>query len=217
LIQWLVGELPGFILSGGAWADDLAATLARQGDTKNDYVVVTHLKPNQEPWVVELRLVRTIDAKCLGTLTATFPTGKPEEGLPKLANQLLNLLQEQAEIEPTDRPVLYQVPPAPHFGVYLLRLEQLLAVRCAGMDGVPASYLSGEREIIDGNLQQCLNFPQNVGARILLAHTLRAMKRARPDILPEFKDRIALLQREKPLSEPAQGIVQRIINEALAA
>ena len=39
------------------------------------------------------------------------------------------------------------------------------------------------------------------------------MKKIRPEILPEFKDKLALLQKEKPLSEPAHGVVQRIINE----
>src|SRR4030095_12130053 len=111
----------------------------------------------------------------------------------------------------------YLVPTAPHFASYLLRLEQLLAVRCSGMDGVAPGFLSGEREIVDGNLQLCLDFPQHVGVRILLAHTLLAMKRTRPDIPSEYKEKIALLQKEHLLTEPAHGVVQRLFNEALAA
>ena len=213
LVPWITGESPGFVLSGGAWKDDDAANHARQGEIKSDYVVTIHLKPNAEPWIAELRLIRTIDAKCLGTLSGSFPSAKPEEGIPALARQLIALLREQAEVEPVPIPSLYQVPGAPHFACYLLRLEQLLAVRCGSMDGVPVGFLSGEREIIDGNIQQCLNLPQNVPARLLLAQTLLAMKRARPDILPEFKDKLALLQKEKPLSEPAHGVVQRMLNE----
>jgi hypothetical protein len=85
------------------------------------------------------------------------------------------------------------------------------------MDGVQNNFISGAREIIDGNIQQCLNCPQNVPARLLLVQTLSAMKKVRPEILPEFKDKLALLQKEKPLSEPAHGVVQRILNEVLAA
>ena len=96
-----------------------------------------------------------------------------------------------------------------------LRLEQLLAIRCAGMNGVPSGFFHGEREVLDGNLQLCLDHPVNVSTRILLVQTLAAFKRVRPEILPEFKERIALLQKEKPLPEPAQGVVQRMINEAL--
>lgn len=217
LIPWMASVPPGFVFCGAPWKDEDAANYARQGQLKSDYIVITHLKPNAEPWMAEIRLVRTIDSKCLGNLTATWPVAKPETGIPELARQLLTLLAEQAELTVSEPPPVYQVPTAPHFAWYLLRLEQLLAVRCAGMDGVPSGFLSGEREIVDGNLQLCLDFPQNVGARILLAQTLLAMKRARPDILPEFKDKLVLLQKEKPLSEPAHGVVQRLFNEVLSA
>jgi tetratricopeptide (TPR) repeat protein len=217
LVPWIANAGGGFVLSGAPWKDEDAANYARQGEIKNDYAVTIHLKPNAEPWTAELRLIRTIDAKCLGTLSGTFPSAKPEDGIPVLAQQLLTLLREQAEVEPVSNPPLYQVPVAPHFAYYLLRLEQLLAVRCGGMDGARVDFLSGEREIIDGNIQQCLNLPQNVPARLLLAQTMMAMKRARPDILPEFKDKLALLQKEKPLPEPAQGVVQRMFTEVLAA
>jgi len=217
LVPWITNAGGGFVFSGVPWKDDDAANYARQGETKSDYVVTINLKPNAEPWTAELRLIRTIDAKCLGTLSGSFPSAKPEEGIPALARQLLTLLKEQAEVEPVTVTSLYQTPGAPHFAYYLLRLEQLLAVRCGGMDGIPAGFLSGEREIIDGNLQLCLDNPQNIGTRILLAQTLLAMKRARPDILLEFKDKLALLQKEKPLPEPANGVLQRMFNEVLAA
>ena len=42
------------------------------------------------------------------------------------------------------------------------------------------------------------------------------MKRPRPEVVPEFKDKIILLQKEKQLAEPAQSVVQRIFNEVLA-
>lgn len=176
-----------------------------------------HLKTQSEPWTVELRLVRTIDGKCLGQINAAFPSTKPEDAIPQLAQQLLRLLVEKAEVETQTPAPLYQVPTGANFPYYLLRLEQLLAVRCAGMDGVQSNFISGAREIMDGNIQQCLACPQNIPARLLLAQTLSAMKKIRPDILPEFKDKIALLQKEKPLVEPAHGVVQRMINEVLAA
>jgi hypothetical protein len=97
-----------------------------------------------------------------------------------------------------------------------LRLEQLLAVSCSSIDNVDGRFLNGERELIDGNLLQCLDAPARVNTRLLFAQTLLAMKRARPDILPEFVERIALLQKECPLPEPAQGVVQGILDEALA-
>jgi len=100
---------------------------------------------------------------------------------------------------------------------YMLRLEQLLAIRCAAMDGVPAGFLSGEREIIAGNIQQCAACPDSVPARILMAQTVSTMNRVRPDIIPEFNEKLDLLQKEHPLAQPADGIVQRILKETLTA
>lgn len=217
LVPWIVGDTPGFVLSGVPWTDEDAANYARQGETKSDFAVVTHLKPNADPWTVELRLIRTIDGKCLGTLAVSFPMARPEEGLPGLARQLLALLTQQADVEPAAPPAAYQIPGAPDFACYLLRLEQLLAVRCGSMDGVSPAFLSGQREILDGNLQLCLVHPGNVSVRILLAQTLLAMKRVRPDILPEFAERLAMLQKEHPLTEPAQAVLQRLFNDVLVA
>jgi tetratricopeptide (TPR) repeat protein len=213
LFPWIMNESCGFVLSGVAWKDDEAANYARQGEIKSDYVVTTFLKATAEPWVAELRLIRTIDARCLGTLNTSFAPAKPQEAIPELARQLLTLLAREAEVKLQSAPPLYQVPAGEQFPVYLLRLEQLLAVRCGGIDGVNAGFLSGERDIIDGNLQLCVACPGNVSARIMLAQTLLSMKRVRPGILPEFKEKIALLQKEKPLPEPANAVVQRLLNE----
>lgn len=216
-VPWLVSGGGGFVLSGGSWKDADAANHARQGQTKSDYLVISHLKTQSEPWTVELRLIRTIDGKCLGTLGADFASTKPQEAIPGLAEQLLKLLVEHSEVDSQPAPSLYQIPAADQFPNYLLRLEQLLAVRCGGMDGVPPGFLHGSREIIDGNILLCVAHPQMVCARTLLAQTLLAMKRAQPNVLPEFKERIELLQKEKMLSQPAQAIVQRLIHDAFAA
>jgi hypothetical protein len=216
LVPWIMEQSGGFVLSGVPWNDEDAANYSRQGELKSDYVVTTHLKTQAEPWTVELRLIRAIDGKCLETLSTAFPSAQPQAGLPALARRLLALLAREAEVESQPPSPLYQVPTPENFGYYLLRLEQLLAVRCAGMNGVSPGFLSGEREILDGDLQLCLACSDNVGTRILLAQTLLAMKRARPGILLEFKEKLALLQKEHPLREPQHSVVQRMLNEALA-
>lgn len=217
LVPWITEPAGGFVLSGGAWKDEDAASSSRQGELKSDYVVSCHLKTQAEPWILELRLVRSIDGKCLGIFSANLSSAEPQQAMPDIARQLLTLLEQQAEVEIQAPPQFYQVPDGAKFSWYLLRLEQLLAVRCGGMDGVQPGFLSGEREIIDGNIQQCLACPDNVCTRILLAQTLQSMKRVRPVVLPEFKEKIDLLQKEKPLPEPAHGVIQRIINEVFAA
>lgn len=215
LVPWIVKPSAGFVLSGVAWKDDEASAHARRTrpDQKPaDHIVITHLDCRSEPWRIDLRLVRTIDAKCLAETSATCPSTDPAQALPALTRDLFAALAAHAETRalPTDRQATaYQPQPS---SSYLLRLEQLLAVRTAGMKPEQPT-LSGEREIIDGNLQLCLEEPGSVSIRILFAQTLRGLKKVRPDIIPEFRARVNLLQKEKPLPEPAQSVVTRILAE----
>lgn len=217
LIPWVVGPPGGFVVSGVAWEAAQAAHFARQGDRPHDYVVTVHLKTQSEPWQVELHVIRTIDGTLLGRLTASFTMANPETALPTLARQMISLLRQEADATSQQMPADYAVPQGSSFPYYLLRLEQLLAVRCGGMNGTSQGFLSGEREIVDGNLQLCLSHPDLLSVRLLFAQTLTAMKRARPDVVGEFQDKAALLQKNHPLPGAAQGVIERIISEALAA
>lgn len=219
LVPWIVNGAGGFVLAGAPWSDEQAAAAARQGETKNDYVVCSHLETGIEPWTAQARLIRTIDGACLGTTEAPFSSEQPTDGLRRLTEQVLDLLAREADLTRQPSPEAYAIPGGNDFPYYLLRLEQLLATRCAAM-GVSQgreSFLNGEREILDGNLQQCLAHPKSVSVRVLMAQTFWTMKLARPDILSEFKERVEMLQREQPLPEPAQSVVRRILNEAFAA
>jgi tetratricopeptide (TPR) repeat protein len=214
LIPWITGKSPAFVVSGTPWDDASASEYGRLTANKNDYIVVSFLIPKPEAWLIELRLVRTIDAMCLATASTSVPAEQPETGIPALGEKLLAILHDHAEVQKLSPPESYQIPGPSWFGSYLLRLEQLLAVRCTGMDGVPTNFLFGEREILDGNLQLCLAYPQNIGVRILFAQTLLAMKRVRTSVVQEYQEKVRRLQTEKPLSEPAQSVLQRLINEA---
>ena len=216
LVPWLVKPRPGFIMGGIPWDDATASRHARAvvPDDAADYLVITHLRCTAEPWTVELRLVRTIDAACLATASAPCSLSDPGQALPELTRLLHEFLATHADIAftPPQDPAL-----APHSASsnYLLRLEQLLAVRTAGID--PAqSPLHGEREILEGQLGLCLAQPENLPARLIFAHTLKAMRRARPEILPEFQPRAELLQKEKPLAEPSQSVIARILADSFA-
>ena len=215
-IPWIQSGPGGFVLSGFQWQDAEAAQYARTSEPACDYVVVTHLKTAVEPWVVEVRLLRTIDAKCLGTASTIFPSAQPDLAAKAIARDLLPLLARHAEVALTAPPANYQVPAGADFGWYLLRLEQLLAARCNAMDGAQKGFLSGEREIIDGNLHLCLGHAKNPATRILLLQTMKSLKRVWPELVAEYRDKLQRLQREHPLAEPAQGICDRLLNEVLA-
>lgn len=215
LMPWVTEPAGGFVLGGKAWEDADAVEMAQGCELKSDYLVVTHLDTRTDDWTVNLRLLRTKDSQCIGQLSETFAIVDPTRGVRCLADRLLELLASQTNLAIHPAPANYTLSETGHFPSYLLRLEQLLAVRCSSMDNVDARFLSGERDIIDGNIHQCLDAPTSVNTRLLFAQTLRAMKRVRPDILPEYAERIALLQKEHVLPEPAQEVVQGILDEAL--
>jgi tetratricopeptide (TPR) repeat protein len=213
LVPWVMLGRGAFGLGGEPWSDEEAARFAC-GDA--EYVVVTHLRATREPWTVQLRLVRTRDAACVATLGAAFDSTSPEDGVRRLGDRLSKLLREQPGVEPRTPPPLYKLPGAGTFNSYLVRLEQLLAVRCLSMDGADPAGLSGTREMIAGNLQLCLDNPRNAVTRLLLAHTVRGLSETHPNSVRDLAGRVLLLQREHPLPPEAHGPVQRLLDEALS-
>lgn len=217
LVPFVISEPLGFILSGVPWQAEEAANYSRQGVPKSTLVVVTHIACVTTPWTIDLRIIRSDDHEVLGRLSASFVMEKPEAAIPSLGEQLVSLLSKRKLAELQKTPEIYAVPTGAQFPFYLLRLEQLLATRFAAMEGTGSSFLSGEREILEGNLQLCIDCPNNIGTRILLAKTLLAMKTVRPELMQEFKDRVILLNSRKPLAGPAKGVLESMFNEALLA
>lgn len=213
LVPWMSAPSPGFVLSGAAWEDGDASAHARRNKEPNDYVVTSHLKGQDNAWRVEIRIVRTIDGKCLSEYAGSIDLNDASTGLMALSDAMRAALVKEAGVEPRKTPKAYALPKPGYAADYLLRLEQLLAVRCAGMDGVPTGFLSGEREILLGTLQLAVEHPANIAIRILWAQTLLSMKRVRPDIMDEFRERVLLLQKDKPLPSPAHDVVQRLVDE----
>ncbi|WP_183006398.1 tetratricopeptide repeat protein [Achromobacter sp. UMC71] len=211
LVPWLTQPDPGFVLSGAAWDDADAIRYAQQCEAQSDFVVISHLVTTAEPWQAHVRVLRTDDEECIGTVSARFPMAEPAAALQQLTEDLVALIARAAALSPKNAPANYTVPDGASFPRYLLRLEQLLAVRCNGADDSRPGQLNGEREIIDGNIRQCLDFPHSLNVRLLLAQTVRAMKQLRPDVVQEFEEKIARLQREQPLPPEAQAAVQALL------
>lgn len=211
LSAWLLGDHPGFILSGVAWSDEDAAGHALQVKPPADYIVITHLKTAEEPWSVDLRLVQTQDHRCLHHETVRFQSGEPYPTLARLAENLAGALTSNRDT-PRRTPELYSVPSGTDFISYLVRLEQLLAVRCSALENAPANFLSGERDILDGNLHLCLAHPKSISLRILLLQTCLSMKRIRPDIAQEYLGKLEMLQREHPLPEHEEAVAEEFLN-----
>ena len=211
LVPWV--SAGGFIVLGGRWKDDDVAGYARH-EPPSDYVVLTHLKTKSDPWTIELRLIRTIDAHCLATIERSFPFSGLGEAARLVAGDLLLLLSQHAEITLNAPSRDYVLPnDVPQ---YLLRIEQLLAVRSSTMEGAADGFLSGERAIVDGNIALSVTTPGNSTIRLLLLQTIVSLKKVRPQIIAEYRDKLELLQREHPLPGPAGEACTILLQQALA-
>lgn len=112
-------------------------------------------------------------------------------------------------------PPWYQWPTGSDASDYVLRLEQQLAVACMYFDFLKGGGLSGEHEIIDGTLQLCVRQPRNPLLRIVLAEIVRHMRQVRPETLPQYQEKIDLLQRSHPLPVDVGEIISGAIKLAV--
>jgi len=117
-----------------------------------------------------------------------------------------------ATVKTPSRP--YLTPTEVDLADYLLRLEQLLTLRCAAMDGLK-DFIHGAREIIQGEIELCLRAPKSANARVILAQSLYYLGKIDPSILYEVAARVRLLQREQPLNGDAQEAVDVSITDSL--
>lgn len=200
----------GFVLGGAAWSDVDAVDYAKRSQPECEYVITVHLITRADPWEARLQLISVTDSRPIGDFIISFLSSRPEEGVPEISRRLMSLLKQMG-VNDKSRPESYAVPEGSNLSDYLLRLEQLLAVRCADREGAQTGFLSGEREILSGNLNLCLACPGNITTRVLLIQTALAMKKVRPDVFSEFGDQMTTLQVEHPLSEPAQSALRELL------
>lgn len=210
LFPWIVNAVGGsFVLTTAPPSDRDALQRARAGGPC-DFVVLTHVKARAEPWSAALRLLRASDGRCVFQCEERAPSTSLETMAANLAARLREALSREERFI-GNAPRFYAPPAPPHLANYLLRLEQLLALRCA----TSAAALHGVREILEGNLHLCLDCPDNVTTRALLADVVARMRNVRPDVVAQYRDRVLLLQKELPLPEEAQRVLDDMLGAAM--
>jgi tetratricopeptide (TPR) repeat protein len=181
----------GFAVATAPWTEQMAAQSVAADAVASDYVVTVHIDARVEPWTAELVFVRTSDGARIGEVDAEFPSASPEDGLLDLADEVVELLGDEMASRGYTLPI--------HFSAYLARLEQLLAIRCAAMEGVAPTFLQGEQDILEGNLQHSLAEPDNLPSRLLLLETFNALDRLRPEVTANYRVRLERLLADAPL------------------
>jgi tetratricopeptide (TPR) repeat protein len=209
LIAWARDH--GFALLGRPHDDSALCSLAGKGSKAPELVVSVTLNTTHPVWKVALHVLRQADARRLAETSVEASAENPGPAIDGLSESLLSLLETHAGINLMPIPSWYQRPSGFDASDYLLRLEQQLAIACMNLDFLKGGGLFGEREMLDGILQLCVRQPANPTVRMVLAQTLRQMKKVRPDILPEYKDKIAVLQQDHPLSGVSVSLIRRVI------
>ncbi|HUQ29415.1 MAG TPA: tetratricopeptide repeat protein [Usitatibacter sp.] len=200
LFPWMINNAGGSFVLTTEPPTDMDAIERAKGGGPCDFVVVTHVKAKTVPWSATLRVLRIADGRCVFTHEAFATPDRPDVIAAQLAIEIQRALEEHAHAK-AQAPAAYLPPAPPHLASYLLRLEQLLAIRCA----TSPTALHGVREIMEGCLHLCLDFPKSVIARALLADVVARMRNIRPDVVGQFQERLRLLEEEHPLPEPAQS------------
>ena len=213
MIPWAVpqgaGQPGGFIVSSARWPDETARNAVQDPNNLSDYVVTVHVDAEVSPWEASLVFIRASDGSRIGELQADFTPENPTEGLAKLTDEVVELL---SSFGTSSTPGIYRVPAGDAFPGYLVRLEQLLAVRCAGMEGVSPQFLTGAEEIIDGNLAQAEAMPDSIPVRVLLVETMGAVARIRPEVMQDFQQPFVALQQQHPIP-----MLDQLFNQAQQA
>jgi hypothetical protein len=210
LFPWMLNKVGGsFVLTTQPPPDADAIQRARGGGAF-DFAVVTHVRADRDPWTATMRVLRASDGRCVFEHETAATPDRLDIIAAALAIEIQRALAEHANVKAAS--VTDYLPPAPpHLAGYLLRLEQLLALRCATS---PAA-LHGVREIMEGCLHLCLDFPKSTTLRALFADVVARMRNVRPDVVAQFRERILLLQREHPLDGPAQATLEGMFEAAL--
>jgi len=216
LLPWVAGDNASFVLSGVPWKDEDAANHARNGETPNDYVVISHLKARGENWTLIVHFVRTIDAKRLAAFEFAFAEFSVHTVIEQILADLQNCLIHEAEVAPQPHPQ-FALPSDTEINHYLFRLEQGLAVRCYAMEGSNPLGLSNPSEIINGMIQTCLQNPQNLSCRLLLLRSLAALKKIDPELTLSFREKIEALMQEHPLDDEVAKLIDEELNQILVA
>jgi tetratricopeptide (TPR) repeat protein len=214
LIPWIGGK--GFALFGTPYGDAELCALTLKEREPPTLIGAIVLDAKGTDWSASLRLIRVADGTRLGTVDVGVSPDDPAPAVDLLASRMIASLGE-AGFATVAAPAWYRRPDAGQGSNYLLRLEQQLAVTCGNLEFLRGGRLSGEHEIIEGAIGLCLGEPANVTARLLLAQTLRQMKKARPQITAQYKTRTDLLQREHPVAGEAGACISKALGDVFPA
>jgi len=192
-----------FLLSGQRLDAEEIAHFARQREEPYDYLLATHLEAATEPWQLQIRVIRTIDAQIIAQSShPVLPS--PPGALTSLVSKLLHHICQELELELQGLPCQYQELSGDDLIAHLIHLEQLLALQLdfSRQQQKKEPHVHGHRHILEGMLQFCRHSPSNLVARIILLKSVSLVKQLRPAVGKQFFQPCLELSRAHPIHDP---------------
>jgi len=209
-IPWILSP-GGFVLSSKPSSDAEVSAQVRRRAEPDDYAVITHLVVNADNWRLEVRILRTRDAVCIGESAYDFAAGRVQPIIDQVLADVYGTLCQETDMKDRGIPELGTLKPE-QLDHYLFRSEQALAVRCSSIDQVEEHFLSNIPEIVDGAIDLCLRNPTHVASRLLLLSELKHLSKKHPKLVASYQTKVKALQADVPAGSRFDGV----INDALA-
>ncbi|MHC4553473.1 MAG: tetratricopeptide repeat protein, partial [Planctomycetota bacterium] len=209
LIPWI--QDTGFALFGRPYNDQDLCALAEKNEIPPDYSVSIVLDAVKPIWKINAYLLDQKNKLRLAETSIETSTNNLGPSTELLINNIIQLIIKHTNTNEITCPSWYQVPAEEWSSDYLLRLEQQLAVACMNLDFLKGGDLSGEHEILNGCLWLCKSQPDNSLARIILVQMLCQMKKIRPNIVIEYKDKVIDLHHEHPLKTDLSELIEKTL------
>jgi tetratricopeptide (TPR) repeat protein len=213
VIPWIEGQ--GFALFGKPYDDRELCEMTGRSVAPPDFLLACTLDATRPTWTIRVRLLRCSDGRRINEASVEIPSDNPATAMEPIVGTALEMLVAGAGIHVTPLPEWYERPGGPDVLDYLLRLEQQLAVGCMNLERVDGGGLWGEREILDGTLQLCLRQPANPTVRMVLAQTLHEMRKARPEIVPEYRAKLDCFCQQHAMEGDVGALVESAIADSM--
>jgi tetratricopeptide (TPR) repeat protein len=204
-----------FLLSGQPLDTEEISHFARQRNEPYDYLLATHLEATKEPWQLQVRVIRTIDAEIVGKFThPVLPS--PPGALTSLISKLLQQVCRELEMELRPLPPPYQELSGDELIAHLIHLEQLLALQLdfSRQQQKQEPHVHGHRHILEGMLEFCRHSPENLVARLILLESVSLVKKLRPAVGRQFFQPCLDLSEAHPINDPhGAKLVQELFQD----
>ena len=211
-VTWIENDGGGFLVSGKSWSDTDASNHARNGENPCDFGITTHLIARGENWTIQLRILRTIDAKCLFHKEYQIAEWQPHTASPDILQDIMICLSEEAGLFKQNQ-IHFESLEGRYLDEYMFRLEQSLAVRCHAMNHHESGILCNPGEIILGMMQLSSAHPNHLPIFCLLLNTLSGMHKSDPELARTFKPKLEALFKEVTFEPTDKSALQNDAQE----